>query len=99
MGAEERVGQAGTLESCDARVTVELIEGTERSVTVEGPMKDVFGDAVGAAVARALDALDVPGARVTVVDRGALDYVLEARVRVAVHRARRGTPTGAEVGA
>lgn len=97
MGTEQRTGQAGTLESCDARVTVELVDGNDRSVTVEGPMKDVFGDAVSLAVTRTLDSLEVPGARVTVVDRGALDYVLEARVRAAVERARRGTPTDGEV--
>jgi citrate lyase subunit gamma (acyl carrier protein) len=90
MADGARAGEAGTLESCDARVAVELTEGAGRAIEVEGAMKDVFGPALVAVAERTLDRLGVKGARVKIVDRGALDYVVEARLQVAVERARQG---------
>lgn len=81
------IGQAGTLESCDARVTVELLAEAGVTVEVEGPMKAVFGDAVRAVAEEELARGEVSGARVRIVDRGALDYVIRARVRCALARA------------
>ena len=39
-------GQAGTLESCDCRVILEVTDDETIAIEVEGPMKNVFGDAV-----------------------------------------------------
>jgi len=88
VAQEPRTGQAGTLESCDARVVVELIDGDQVTIDVEGSMKEVFGPAVAQAARRTLQRLGVTSARVKIVDRGALDYVVEARTAVAVARAR-----------
>ena len=88
MADEMRTGQAGTLESCDARVIVELTNTEELSISVEGPMKDVFGEAVSNVAKNKLTELGVKGANVKIVDRGALNYVIEARTTVAVARAK-----------
>ena len=90
MTAKMRTGQAGTLESCDARVIVELTDGSELLISVEGPMKEVFGDAVSRVARDTLTKLNVTGAKVKIVDRGALDYVIEARTKVALARALEG---------
>ncbi len=88
MAVGTKTGQAGTLESCDARVIVELTDSDELTISVEGPMKEVFGPAVSKVAESTLNKLKVKGARVKIVDRGALDYVIEARTAVAVARAR-----------
>ena len=81
-------GQAGTLESCDARVIIELTGEGGRRIDVDGPMKEVFGPDIRRVVGSVLERYGVRDARVKVIDRGALDYVLEARTTTALARAR-----------
>lgn len=77
---------AGTLESSDAQVTIEA--GTngielEISSTVLGQ----YGRQIRATALETLDRLNVTSARVRIVDKGALDCTLKARVECAVFRA------------
>lgn len=76
---------AGTLESSDAQVTVEPGEGgVELSLT--SSVMNQYGRQIKAAVLETLERLEVTNARVTVVDKGALDCTLKARVECAVFR-------------
>ena len=76
---------AGTLESSDAQVTVEPGEGgVELSLT--SSVMNQYGRQIRAAVLETLERLEVTSARVTVVDKGALDCTLKARVECAVFR-------------
>lgn len=76
---------AGTLESSDAQVTVEPGEGgIELSLT--SSVMNQYGRQIKAAVLETLERLEVKNARVTVVDKGALDCTLKARVECAVFR-------------
>ncbi len=76
---------AGTLESSDAQVTVEPGEGgIELSLT--SSVMNQYGRQIKATVLETLERLDVSSARVTVVDKGALDCTLKARVECAVFR-------------
>lgn len=76
---------AGTLESSDAQVTVEPGEGgIELSLT--SSVMNQYGRQIKAAVLETLERLEVTSARVTVVDKGALDCTLKARVECAVFR-------------
>jgi len=82
----KKTSVAGTLESSDAMVTVESGSGgIELSIT--SPVIHQFGSRIRAVVLETLRNLDVRNARVTVVDRGALDCTLKARVEGAVFRA------------
>lgn len=83
-------GQAGTLESCDCRVILEITDNDTILVEVEGPMKDVFGDAIKSVVLTTLEKKEITSANVKVMDRGALDYVVEARVEAAIAAAGTG---------
>ena len=77
---------AGTLESSDAQITVE--PGTEGiELTIESSVIHQFGKQIRAVVLETLERLEVTNARVTVVDKGALDCTLKARVECAVYRA------------
>ena len=75
---------AGTLESSDAMVTVEPGEGIELSVS--SSVMNQYGRQIKATVLETLERLDVKNARVTVVDKGALDCTIKARVECAVFR-------------
>ncbi len=76
---------AGTLESSDAQVTVEPGEnGVELSLT--SSVMNQYGRQIRATVLETLERLGVAAARVTVVDKGALDCTIKARVECAVLR-------------
>lgn len=76
---------AGTLESSDAQVTIEPgEEGIELELT--SSVMNQYGRQIKAAVLETLDRLEVKNALVTVVDKGALDCTLKARVECAVYR-------------
>lgn len=75
---------AGTLESSDCIVTVEPGEGI--TLDLSSSVMNQYGRQIKATVLEALERLDVKDACVTVVDKGALDCTLKARVECAVYR-------------
>lgn len=83
----KRCAAAGTMESSDAYVEIEPGDaGIE--LRLESAVEAQFGDAIRAAVQEVLAELGVENARVHVVDRGALDCVIRARVETAILRGR-----------
>lgn len=77
---------AGTLESSDAMVTVEPSgEGIE--FELNSTVIHQYGNEIKKVVMETLSRLNVTDAKVTVVDKGALDCTLKARVECAVFRA------------
>ena len=76
---------AGTLESSDAQVTVE--PGNDGiQLTLSSSVMNQYGRQIKATILETLERLEVKSARVTVVDKGALDCTLKARVECAVYR-------------
>ena len=75
---------AGTLESSDCMVTVEPGEGI--TLDLSSSVMNQYGRQIKAAVLETLERLDVINANVTVVDKGALECTLKARVEGAVFR-------------
>ena len=76
---------AGTLESSDAQIMVEPGEnGIE--LFLKSSVMNQYGRQIKATVLETLERLGVKNARVTVVDKGALDCTLKARVECAVFR-------------
>lgn len=78
---------AGTLESSDAYVEIEPADGG-LELQIESAVQAQFGSAIRDAAAAVLAAQGVTNARVRVVDRGALDCVIRARVETAVLRGK-----------
>ena len=76
---------AGTLESSDAQVTVEPGEGG-LELDLSSSVMNQYGRQIKATVLDTLQRLGVENAAVTVVDKGALDCTLKARVECAVFR-------------
>ena len=78
---------AGTMESSDAYVEIE--PGTDGvKLQLESVVMGQFGQAIEQAVRNVLQELDVENANVRVVDRGALECVIRARVETAVLRGK-----------
>lgn len=76
---------AGTLESSDAQVFVEPGAG-KLELFVTSSVQNQYGRQIKAALLEVLQALEVSDAKVRVVDRGALDCTLRARLECAVYR-------------
>ena len=75
---------AGTLESSDCLVTVEPGEGI--TLDLSSSVMNQYGRQIKATVLETLERLGVQNANVTVVDKGALECTLKARVECAVFR-------------
>lgn len=81
----KKVAMAGTLESSDAQITVEPGEnGIELSI--ESSVIHQYGKQIRKVVLETLERLDVHSGKVIVVDKGALDCTIKARVECAVYR-------------
>lgn len=76
---------AGTLESSDAQVMVEPGDGGIE-LSLESSVMNQYGRQIKATVLETLERLGVENARVAVVDKGALDCTIKARVECAVFR-------------
>ena len=80
---------AGTMESSDAFVTVEQCDaGLE--IDIDSVVQEQFGDDIRKTIEEVLAEMEVTSARISIVDRGALDCVIRARVETAVLRGMEG---------
>jgi citrate lyase subunit gamma (acyl carrier protein) len=86
MNTELKRASAGTLESSDA--LVELEPAAQREIELQSVVEQQFGDSIRALAAQMLDELGVGGVHLRIVDRGALECVLRARIETAVRRAK-----------
>lgn len=77
---------AGTMESSDVYVEVQPAESLE--VELESVVYEQFGQSIQAVVREVLAECGVEKANVRVVDRGALECVIRARVETAVLRGK-----------
>lgn len=81
----KKAAVAGTLESSDCMVTVEPGEGRV-DLELSSVVIRQFGPQIRKVIFETLERLEVTDARVTVVDKGALDCTIKARVECAVYR-------------
>jgi citrate lyase subunit gamma (acyl carrier protein) len=77
---------AGTMESSDVYVEIEPAE--ELTIGLESVVKAQFGDAILSVVNEVLSEHQVDKATVRIVDRGALECVIRARVETAILRGK-----------
>lgn len=76
---------AGTLESSDCQVTVEPGEGTVE-FELYSSVVNQFGNQIRRVVLSTLENLGVDNVKIAVVDKGALDCTIKARVEGVVYR-------------
>lgn len=77
---------AGTMESSDAYVEIEPADSLQ--IQLESVVQEQFGDDIRAVVAEVLADNKVEKANIRVIDRGALECVIRARVETAILRGR-----------
>ncbi|MGM0216833.1 citrate lyase acyl carrier protein [Enterococcus sp. AZ109] len=81
----EKNAIAGTLESSDVQVTIEpSTNGIE--LTIQSSVMNQYGRQIKKVVLDTLTKLEVEDAAVIVIDKGALECTLKARVECAVFR-------------
>ena len=76
---------AGTLESSDCMVTIEPGRGLE--IDLESAVIRQYGKRIMVVAEETLQRLEVQNARVSIIDKGALDCTIKARVECAAMRA------------
>lgn len=76
---------AGTLESSDCQVTVEAGEGGI-DFSLDSAVINQYGNQIRKVVFETLGNLGVENVRISIVDKGALDCTIKARVEGAVFR-------------
>ena len=77
---------AGTMESSD--VYVEIEPATALDIQLESVVQEQFGDEIRRVVREVLEEGGITAANVRVVDRGALECVIRARVETAAMRGK-----------
>jgi len=81
----EKISVAGTLESSDILITIEpSANGIE--IDLKSDVEKQFGALIRRVILETLAELQVTAAKVTAVDKGALDCAIKARVKTAVYR-------------
>lgn len=82
----KKIALAGTLESSDVQVTVEPFnKGVNFSL--ESSVMNQYGQQIKETVLATLDRLGIKNIKINVIDKGALDCTIKARVECAVLRA------------
>lgn len=84
----EKSAVAGTLESSDAMVTVEPNEeGRGIEFDLDSVVINQYGHSIRQTVMKVLENMGVKDIKIRIVDKGALDCTLKARVECAIYRA------------
>jgi citrate lyase subunit gamma (acyl carrier protein) len=76
---------AGTMESSDAQITVEPLAG-ELKLSIESSVMNQYGRQIKECAYKTLNELGIKAGNVRIVDKGALECTLKARIECAVYR-------------
>ncbi|MDO4567511.1 MAG: citrate lyase acyl carrier protein [Clostridia bacterium] len=85
------LGVAGTMESSDIIVRIEPNDGGGIELSIESTVMQQYGKQIDRVIRKTLSDLGVESATVAVVDKGALDCTIAARVSCAAFRAAQST--------
>lgn len=86
----KKPAMAGTLESSDCQVTVEEGEGTIE-FSLHSTVINQYGNQIRKVAYDTLKNLDVKNVKLAIVDKGALDCTIRARIEAAVYRSAEQT--------
>lgn len=81
----KKAAMAGTLESSDCQVTVEAGEG-KIDLVLESAVINQFGNQIRKVTMETLKRLGIKDVKITIIDKGALDCTIKARIEGAVYR-------------
>jgi citrate lyase subunit gamma (acyl carrier protein) len=78
---------AGTLESSDIQIIIEPKEEAGIEIVLKSSVEKQFGRQIRKVIKETLEGLGVDNAKVSAMDKGALDCTIKARVQCAAYRA------------
>jgi len=88
MSKLHKPAQAGTLESSDMLVAISPApQGTGVRIKLVSPTMQQYGEHIRGLILGVLQECGVTDAEVDANDKGAVDFVIEARVKTAIQRA------------
>lgn len=79
-----KIGVAGTLESSDVMITVR--EADALKITIESIVFAYFSEQIHNTILSTLREMNITNVHVLCQDKGALDYVIKARLKTAIER-------------
>ena len=88
---------AGTLESSDAYIQINPLEDGKIEVEIHSSVEELYGEMIEELILDTLKKMNIKGLHVKVQDKGALDFVLKARLQAAVLRACESEPNWEEL--
>ncbi len=83
----KQAAMVGTLESSDIQISIYPNEGQGLDIQLQSIVKAQFGDSIIATMTEVLNDFEIKDAAVTAMDKGALDWVIKARMQAACCRA------------
>lgn len=86
----KKPAMAGTLESSDCQVSVEAGNG-KIELELDSVVINQFGNQIRKVALETLDRLRVSDVKIKIVDKGALDCTIKARIEGAVYRSQEQT--------
>lgn len=78
---------AGTLESSDLQIIIDNNDNKGIEINLKSSVEKQYGKRIRQVIEQTLAKMGVTDAKLTVVDKGALDCTISARTIAAVHRA------------
>lgn len=78
---------AGTLESSDIQIMIDKNNGAGLDINLTSSVAEQYGRQIRETIQKTLKEMGVENAKLTAVDKGALDCTIIARTIAAVHRA------------
>lgn len=82
----KKIAMAGTLESSDVFIKISPAETLQ--ISIESPVLAQFGEQIEQLIQKILKEQNIQSANIEVIDHGALDCTIEARLRTAIARSR-----------
>jgi citrate lyase subunit gamma (acyl carrier protein) len=84
---------AGTLESSDVYIQINPIDEDKVEIELESSVAELYDDMIEELVSDTLKELNISGVHIKIQDKGALDFVIRARLETAIFRASDTKPT------
>ena len=79
----KQAAMVGTLESSDIQISISPNPGQGLDIQLQSVVKAQFGDAIVATITEVLEDFGIKDAVVEAVDRGALEWIIRARMQAA----------------
>ena len=83
----KQAAMVGTLESSDIQISISPNPGGGIEIGLQSVVKAQFGDAIVATITEVLESFGIKDALVDAVDRGALEWIIRARMQSACCKA------------